>query len=61
MLGAAMQGAYEAIYGPNDEPVAVVEVPGGPPDDDQPEVHLDLEHPERSQVVIRSPAEGREH
>jgi len=55
MLGAAMLGAYEAIYGhKDDESVAIAEVPGGPPDDDQPQVHLDPEHPERSQVIYRS-------
>lgn len=54
MLGAAMLGLRDAIYGRPDEEVAIVaEVPGGPPDADLHELHLDPEHPERSEVVVR--------
>jgi len=54
MLGAAMLGLRDAIYGhPDDEIVAIVDGSGDPPGDDHPEVHLDLEHPERSEVVVR--------
>jgi len=52
-LGAAMLGLHDAIYGrPDDEVAVVVDAPGGPPDEDTPEVHLDPEHPERSEVVV---------
>jgi hypothetical protein len=53
-LGAAMLGLRDAIYGHVDEDVVIVaEGPGGPPGDDTPEVHLDPDHPERSEVVLR--------
>ncbi len=54
MLGAAMLGLHEVIYGRHDdEIVIVVDAGGDPPGDDQPEVHLDPEHPERSEVIVR--------
>lgn len=66
MLGAAMLGLRDAIYGhPDDEPVVVVDSSGDPPDDDRPEVHLDPDHPERSEVIVhtkdprRAPGTGR--
>jgi hypothetical protein len=53
-MGAAMLGLRDAIYGPpDDQIVVVVDAPGDPPGDDHPEVHLDPEHPERSEVVLR--------
>lgn len=58
VLGAAMLGLRDAIYGrPDEEVVIVQDAPGDPPDDDTPVVHLDPEHPERSEVVVR-PAHG---
>jgi len=59
MLGAAMLGLHEVIYGPHDEEIAVVVDAGGEPHgDDVPEVHLDPDHPERSEVIVhpRPPA-----
>jgi hypothetical protein len=54
MLGAAMLGLHEVIYGPHDDQIVVVVDAGGePPGDDLPEVHLDRDHPERSEVVVR--------
>jgi hypothetical protein len=54
VLGAAMLGMRDAIYGrPDDEIVIVQDASGDPPDDDAPVVHLDPEHPERSEVVVR--------
>ena len=54
VLGAAMLGLRDAIYGrPRDEIVIVADAGGDPPGDDLPEVHLDLDHPERSEVIIR--------
>jgi hypothetical protein len=53
VLGAAMLGLRDAIYGPpDDEPAVVVEAPGGPGDDERPVVELDPEHPERSRVFV---------
>jgi hypothetical protein len=54
MLGAAMLGLHEVIYGPHDEQIVVIVDAGGePPGDDLPEVHLDRDHPERSEVIVR--------
>ncbi|HXW31854.1 MAG TPA: hypothetical protein VEJ21_02090 [Acidimicrobiales bacterium] len=55
VLGAAMLGLRDAIYGRPDEDVVIVaDAPGDPPDDDAPIVRLDPEHPERSEVVVRA-------
>jgi len=57
MLGAAMLGLHEVIYGPHGNEIAIVVDAGGePPGDDLPEVHLDPEHPERSEVIVRRDA-----
>jgi hypothetical protein len=54
VLGAAMLGLRDAIYGRPDDEVAIVkDAPSGPPGGDQPDVRLDPDHPERSQVVAR--------
>jgi len=52
-LGAAMLGLRDALYGRVDDDVVIVADGGGdPPADDAPLVHLDPEHPERSEVVV---------
>jgi len=49
-----MLGLHEVIYGPHGNEIAIVVDAGGdPPNDDLPEVHLDPEHPERSEVIVR--------
>jgi hypothetical protein len=49
-----MLGLHEVIYGPHGNEIAIVVDAGGePPGDDLPEVHLDPEHPERSEVIVR--------
>ena len=54
VLGAAMLGLRDAIYGhPDDQVVEVRDASGDPPEDDLPVVHLDPDHPERSEVVVR--------
>ena len=53
MLGNAMVGLHEVIYRKREEAAVVAEAGGDPPRDDEPEVHLDPDHPERSEVVIR--------
>lgn len=53
LLGAAMTGMAEAIYGPREPPAIVEQAAGGPPDDDALDLELDFEHPEHSVVVIR--------
>jgi len=55
VLGAAMLGLRDAIYGrPDDEVTIVADSPGDPPgDEDAPIVHLDPDRPERSEVVVR--------
>jgi hypothetical protein len=54
VLGAAMLGLRDAIYGRQDNEVAIVqEAAGDPPDEDLHDIRLDPEHPERSEVVIR--------
>lgn len=54
LLGNAMLGVANAIYGhPQDDEVVAV-APAGEPDDDQPfQVVLDPDRPERSRVVFR--------
>ncbi len=60
-LGAAMLGLRDAIYGhPDDEVVIVRDASGDPPDDDVPVVHLDPDHPERSEVHVRRQRRRRE-
>jgi hypothetical protein len=55
MLGAAMLGMHELIYGRRDQAAIVIEAGGDPPGDDlQPEVHLDPDHPERSEVIVHA-------
>jgi len=59
MLGAAMIGLEQAIYGEKEErPGVVVDAPGEPPDDLPFQILLDTEHPERSVVVFHSSDRG---
>jgi hypothetical protein len=54
-LGAAMLGLRNAMYGrPDDEIVVVADAGGDPPGSDSElhELHLDPDHPERSEVVV---------
>ena len=54
-MGAAMLGLRDAIYGRPDNEVAIVQEAGGdPPNDDLHDIRLDPDHPERSEVVVRS-------
>jgi hypothetical protein len=58
MLGAAMIGLENAIFGEKEErPGVVVDAPGEPPDDLPFEILLDTEHPERSVVVFHADEE----
>ena len=55
MLGAAMTGMDEAMFGHKEErPGVVVEAPGEPPNDLPFDIILDAEHPERSVVVFHA-------
>jgi hypothetical protein len=55
VLGAAMLGLRDAIYGRPDDEVAIVQEAGNdPPNDDLHDIRLDPDHPERSEVVVRS-------
>jgi hypothetical protein len=54
LLGGAMRGLAEALYGPRRRDVEIVsEAPGDPLDDDPLELHLDRDHPEESRAIIR--------
>jgi hypothetical protein len=54
VLGQAMLGLAQAIYGKHDEDVTIVEeAPSDPTDDDGFIVTLDFENPERSAVIFR--------
>jgi hypothetical protein len=54
MLGAAMLGLRDAIYGHPDDEVAIVQtVSDDPPDDDVHDLRLDPDHPERSEIIVR--------
>jgi hypothetical protein len=62
LLGAAMTGAEEAIFGPKEERPGVYQDANGDPPGDQPfELLLDPEHPERSMVIVHAPAPAFEH
>jgi hypothetical protein len=55
MLGQAMLGMANAIYGPKDDEIVIVAEGDSEPDSDEPfTIHLDPDHPERSSVVFRS-------
>ena len=55
VLGQAMLGLSQAIYGRRDDVVTiVVEGSGDPADDEAFSVRLDPDHPERSSVVFKS-------
>jgi hypothetical protein len=54
LLGGAMRGLAEALYGPRRRDVEIVsEAPGDPLDDDPLELHLDHDHPEESRAILR--------
>jgi len=53
MLGAAMTGLDNAMFGEKEErPGVVVDAPGDPPDDLPFQIILDPDHPERSVVFF---------
>lgn len=59
LIGNAMLGVAEALYGARRPEIVVeAEVPGDPHDDDL-SVHLDPDDPERSTVVVRRRPGGR--
>jgi hypothetical protein len=54
IIGGAMKGLAEALYGPQKKDVEIVsEAPGDPLDEDPLELHLDQDHPEDSRAIIR--------
>lgn len=54
LLGDAMLGLANVMYGPKDEQSVIVTEGASEPGSDEPfTVHLDPEHPERSSVVFR--------
>jgi hypothetical protein len=56
VIGQAMLGMANAVFGRNDDEVVVVEEgPSGSGDDEPFTVRLDPDHPERSTVVVRRP------
>jgi hypothetical protein len=58
LLGNAMTGLAQALYGPQEEKPAIV-IEAGEPEADHPlEVHLDFDHPERSFAVLRRDSEA---
>jgi hypothetical protein len=61
MLGQAMLGLAQAIYGPKEEEVVIVAEGTSEPVDDEPfAVNLNLEHPEQSRVTFKSDVETRD-
>jgi hypothetical protein len=58
VLGQAMLGMANAIYGRRDDEIVIVaEGDSGPAEDGPFAVHLDPDHPERSSVVFRQDPE----
>jgi hypothetical protein len=56
VLGSAMLGMANAIYGRHDDEVVIVAEGDASPDGEEPfRVHLDPDHPERSSVIFREP------
>lgn len=54
LLGGAMKGLAEALYGPRKQEIEIVsEAPGDPPDGDPLELHLDEDDPTRSRAILR--------
>ena len=53
MLGAAMVGMANAIFGEREKAAMVMEAAGAPPGDDDLDVHLDPDDPSASTIVIR--------
>jgi hypothetical protein len=61
MLGQAMLGLAQAIYGPKQEEVVIVAEGSSEPSEDEPfAVRLNPEHPERSRVIFKSDLEPRD-
>jgi hypothetical protein len=61
MLGQAMLGLAQAIYGPKEEEVVIVAEGNSEPVEDEPfAVNLNLEHPEQSRVTFKSDVETRD-
>jgi len=59
VIGSAMLGMAQAIFGVKEDEVVHVIESGSEPGPDEPfSVHLDPEHPERSTVVFRNPTPG---
>lgn len=61
LLAGGMLGMANAIYGKQDEQIGVVQPAADEDDDDPLQVILDLEFPERSVAIIRSPRQQDEH
>jgi hypothetical protein len=58
VIGQAMLGMANAIYGRHDDEIVVVaEGDGQPEPDEEFTVHVDTHHPERSTVVFRNAGE----
>jgi hypothetical protein len=58
LLGAAMLGMHEAIYGHHEKDILVVaDDSGEPPQPDGLDLHIDPEHPEVTVVVVHPPPE----
>lgn len=53
IVGGAMRGLADALYGPHKKDVEIVSEAPGDPLDDPLELHLDPDHPEDSTAVIR--------
>jgi hypothetical protein len=53
VLGQAMIGLANALYGPRDDNAAIIEEASEPEPDEPFTLHLDPDHPERSSVVFK--------
>jgi hypothetical protein len=60
VVGNAMVGLANALYGSRDEKPAIVVEAGEPDAEDSLELHLDFDHPEQSFVIRRSDSEPPE-
>jgi len=58
-IGAAMKGLHRAIYGGQEDEIAIVaDASGDPPGPEGLDVHLDPDDPGRSTVVVKRPVDA---
>ena len=60
LVGNAMMGLAQALYGQQPQKPAIVAETGEPGTDEPLEVHVDVDHPDQSYVIVRPHSESSE-